>query len=42
MGSVNEKLKKFKKKVKKSYEIISLITNYNFEKIKKTIYKKCI
>ena len=42
MGSVSEKLKEFKNKVKKSYEITSLISNQNFEKIKKIIYKKCI
>ena len=42
MDSVNEKLKQFKNKVKKNFEIISLITNQNFEKVKKIIYKKCI
>ena len=42
MATVNEKLKKFKNRVKKKYEITSLISNYNFEKIKKIIYKKCI
>jgi GTP-binding protein len=42
MGSVSKKLKEFKNKVKKSYEITSLISNQNFEKIKKIIYKKCI
>ena len=42
MSSVNKKLKEFKNKVKKNYEITSLISNENFEKIKKTIYKKCI
>jgi len=42
MVSANEKLKQFKNKIKKSYEITSLISNQNFEKIKKTIYKKCI
>ena len=36
-----EKLKNFKKKIKKSFEITSLISNQNFEKVKKTIYKKC-
>ena len=41
-NSINEKLKEFKNKVKKSYEITSLISNQNFEKIKKIIYKKCI
>ncbi len=42
MNSLNQKLKKFKNKTKKDYEITSLITNQNFEKIKKLIYKKCI
>ena len=42
MATVNEKLKKFKNRVKKKYEITSLISNHNFEKIKKIIYKKCI
>ena len=42
LNSVSEKLKEFKKRTKKSYEIISLISNYNFEKVKKIIYKKCI
>ena len=42
LNSVSEKLKEFKKRTKKSYEIISLISNYNFEKIKRIIYKKCI
>ena len=42
MNSISKKLKEFKNKVKKSYEITSLISNQNFEKIKKIIYKKCI
>ena len=42
MNSVDEKLKQFKNKIKKNYEITSLISNENFEKIKKIIYKKCI
>ena len=42
MGSVSLKLKQFKTKVKKNFEITSLISNKNFEKIKKEIYKKCI
>ena len=41
MDSINEKLKNFKKKIKKSFEITSLISNQNFEKVKKIIYKKC-
>jgi len=42
MNSVDGKLKEFKNKIKKNYEITSLISNHNFEKIKKIIYKKCI
>ncbi len=41
VDSLDEKLKKFKNKVKKNYEVTSLISNHNFEKIKKIIYKKC-
>jgi len=41
MNSIDEKLKKFKKKIKKSFEITSLISNQNFDKVKKIIYKKC-
>ena len=39
---INKILKDFKIKIKKKYEIISLISNQNFDKIKKTIFKKCI
>ena len=39
---LNEKLKKFKKRLKKNFEIISLASNENFEKMKKMVYKKCI
>ena len=42
MDSISKKLDQFKKKIKKSYEITSLVSNINFEKIKKLIYKKCI
>ena len=42
MDTVNKKLKQFKNKIKKSFEITSLITNQNFEKVKNIIYKKCI
>ncbi len=42
MDSIKGKLNKFKNKVKKDFEITSLVSNINFEKIKKTIYKKCI
>tara|TARA_B100000029_G_scaffold249539_1_gene246454 strand:- start:5787 stop:6773 length:987 start_codon:yes stop_codon:yes gene_type:complete len=37
--TTNEKLKKFKKKIKKNLEIVSLITNKNLERVKKIIYK---
>ena len=39
---LRENLKNFKKKIKKSCEILSLITNENLEKVKKIILKKCI
>ena len=41
MNSINEKLKKFKKRIKKSFEVTSLISNKNFGKVKEIIYKKC-
>ena len=41
-STIEKNLKDFKKKVKKNFEIISLITNENLEKVKKIIYKKCI
>ena len=41
MDSIDEKLNNFKKKIKKSFEITSLISGQNFEKVKKIIYKKC-
>ena len=41
MDSIDIKMKNFKKKIKKSFEITSLISNQNFEKVKKIIYKKC-
>jgi len=40
--TVSENLKDFKKKIKKKFEIISLMTNQNLEEVKKVIYKKCI
>ncbi len=40
--TADKKLKNFKKKFKKNFETISLITNKNLEKVKKAIYKKCI
>ena len=39
---IDQKIQLFKKKIKKNFEIISLITNQNLEKVKKIIYKKCI
>ena len=42
MDLITEKLKNFKKETKKNFEIISLISNKNFDKVKKLIYKKCI
>ena len=42
MNLISEKLKNFKKRTKKNFEIISLISNKNFDKVKKTIFKKCI
>ena len=41
MDSIDEKLNNFKKKIKKSFEITSLISGKNFEKVKKIIHKKC-
>ena len=41
MDSITEKLENFRKKIKKNFEIISLLSGQNFEKIKKIIYKKC-
>ena len=42
MNDIKNKLDNFKKSVKKDFEIISLMSNQNFEKVKKIIYKKCI
>ena len=41
-STIEKNLKDFKKKVKKNFEMISLITNENLEKVKKIILKKCI
>ena len=41
MDSIAEKLENFRKKIKKNFEITSLLSGQNFEKIKKIIYKKC-
>ena len=42
MQSINRKIKEFRKKIKKSYEITSLVSFKNFDKVKNIIYKKCI
>ncbi len=41
MDSITEKLENFRKKIKKNFEVTSLLSGQNFEKIKKIIYKKC-
>ena len=41
VNSITEKLENFRKKIKKNFEITSLLSGQNFEKIKKIIYKKC-
>ena len=41
MNDAKKKLDNFKKRAKKDFEIISLMSNQNFEKVKKIIYKKC-
>ena len=41
MDSITEKLENFRKKIKKNFEITSLLSGQNFEKIKKIIYKQC-
>ena len=41
IDSITEKLENFRKKIKKNFEITSLLSGQNFEKIKKIIYKKC-
>ena len=42
MDSITEKLKNFKKETKKDFQIISLVSKENFEKVKKIIHSKCI
>ena len=39
---IENNLKNFKKKINKNFQLISLITNKNMDKIKNIIYKKCI
>ena len=39
---ITKKLKNFKKETKKDFQIISLVSKENFEKVKKIIHSKCI
>ncbi len=42
MNLITKKLKNFKKETKKDFQIISLVSKENFEKVKKIIHNKCI
>ena len=42
MDLITKKLKNFKKETKKDFQIISLVSKENFEKVKKIIHIKCI
>ena len=42
MDLITNKLKNFKKETKKDFQIISLVSKENFEKVKKIIHSKCI
>ena len=42
MDLITKKLKNFKKETKKDFQIISLVSKDNFEKVKKIIHSKCI
>ena len=42
MDLITEKIKNFKKETKKDFQIISLVSKENFEKVKKIIHNKCI
>ena len=42
MDLITEKLKNFRRETKKSFEIISLVSKQNFDKVKKLIHNKCI
>ena len=42
MDLITEKIKNFKKETKKDFQIISLVSKENFEKVKKIIHSKCI
>ena len=42
MDLITEKLKNFRRETKKNFEIISLVSKQNFDKVKKLIHSKCI
>ena len=42
MNKIEKKIKGFKNKIKKDFEITSLVSNQNFEKVKKLILSICI
>ena len=42
MDLITKKLKNFKEETKKDFQIISLVSKENFEKVKKIIHSKCI
>ena len=42
MNLITKKLKNFKKKTKKDFQITSLVSKENFEQVKKIIHNKCI
>ena len=42
MALITKKLKNFRKETKKNFEIISLVSKQNFDKVKKLIHNKCI
>ena len=42
MDLITEKLKNFRRETKKNFEIISLFSKQNFDKVKKLIHNKCI
>ena len=42
MNLVTEKLRNFRQKTKRDFQVISLVSKENFEKVKKIINNKCI
>ena len=42
MDLITEKLKNFRRETKKNFEIISLVSKQNLDKVKKIIHSKCI